>query len=137
VGQAAQEDQMFVRKVSVRLKADSLKQFTNHMESQVLPWLRTQEGFQGLILLASTDGREIAALSFWDHKSDVGNYDSQLYPRVLKTLQELLDGIPYVKTFEVVSSTFRWGAIVLPKEENMIREIGLAQCGYRSCDTDV
>ena len=116
---------MFVRKVSVRLKSNSLEQFTDHMKSEVLPWLKMQEGFQGLILLASTDGREIAALSFWDQKSNADSYESELYPRVLKTLGELLDGIPYVKTFEVLASTFRWHAIVSPlNDKNMIEECG-------------
>jgi hypothetical protein len=114
---------MFVRKVSVRLRSGSLKQFTNLMESEVLPWLRMQEGFQDLILLAIIDGTEIAALTFWDQKSNADIYDSQHYPRVLKILEELLDGTPYVKTFEVVSSTCRWHATVSPlKEENMIQE---------------
>lgn len=129
---------MFARRVSVRLKPDSLRKFTNLMESEVLPWLRMQEGFRDLILLAVTDSTEIAAISFWDHKSNAETYDSRGYPRVLKTLEELLDGILYLKTFEVISSTFRWSAIVSPLEgDNTIREIGLAQCGYRSCDTDV
>lgn len=129
---------MFVRKVSVRLKADSLKQFTLLMESEVLPWLRMQVGFRELILLAVTDSTEIAALSFWDHKSNAEAYDSRGCPQMLKILEELLDGTPYVKTFEVVSSTCQWDAVVSPlKEENMIREIGLAQCSYRECDTDV
>jgi hypothetical protein len=116
---------VFVRKVSVRLKSDSLKQFTNLMESEVLPWLRMQEGFQDLILLASSDGAEIAALSFWDHKSNADICDSESYPRVLKSFGELLEGTPYVKTFEVVSSTCRWHAMVSPpKGENMIQECG-------------
>lgn len=128
---------MFVRKVSVRLKEHSLKQFTNLMKSEILPWLRMQEGFRDLILLRVTDSTEIAALSFWDHKSNAEAYDSCGYPRMLKILEDLLDGTPYVKTFEVVSSTCRWDATASPlKEENMIREIGLAQCGYPSCDTD-
>jgi len=118
---------MFVRKVSVRIKPNSLKQFTNLMESEVLPWLRMQEGFQDLILLATTDGREIAALSFWDQKSNADMCDAQLYPRALKILEALLDGTPYVKTFEVVSSTCRWHAIVLPlREDNAIQESGSA-----------
>lgn len=129
---------MFVRKVSVRLKADSLEQFTHLMESEVLPWLRMQEGFQDLILLRLTESTEIAALSFWDHKSHAETYDSCGYPQMLKILEDLLDGAPYVKTFEVVSSTCQWEAIVSPlKRENMMREIGLAQCGYPSCDTDL
>jgi len=116
---------MFVRKVSVRLKPDSLKRFTSLMESEVLPWLRMQEGFQDLIVLASIDGKEIAALSFWDHISSADINDSQPYFRVLKILEELLEGTPYVKTFEIVSSTCRWHATVSSlKREDMIQECG-------------
>jgi hypothetical protein len=91
-----------------------------------------QEGFQDLILLATTDGTEIAALSFWDQKSNADIYDAQLYPRVLKILEELLDGIPYVKTFEVVSSTCRWHAIVSPLKGEDIEECGSARWSAQS-----
>ena len=97
---------MFARKVATHLKPDSLVEFTKLMESEVLPWLRQQEGFLDLVILATPDGREIAAVSFWDHKENAQAYDSNGYPKVLKAVARLLDGTPYVKTFDVVSSTF-------------------------------
>jgi hypothetical protein len=97
---------MFVRKVSVRLKSNALKQFTNLMESEILPWLRTQEGFLDLITLAVTDGSEIQALSFWDHEGNAQAFTGR-HTTVLKILKALLDGVPRVKTFEVVSSTLK------------------------------
>jgi hypothetical protein len=127
---------MFARKVAARLKPNSLTEFTNLMECEVLPWLQKQEGFLDLITLASRDGREVATISFWDHKGKAQAYNSYGYPEALKILEEILDGAPYVKTFEVVSSTFRRGALTRPPEaENLGRETGSAQLGYRSYGT--
>jgi hypothetical protein len=111
---------MFARKVAARLKPDSLTKFTNLMEREILPWLRTQEGFLDLIILAVPDSREVATISFWDHPGNAQVYNSSGYLAVLKILQELLDGTPYVKTFEVVSSTFQNAALARsPEAENM------------------
>jgi len=46
---------MFARKVAARLKPNSLPEFTNLMSSEILPWLRTQDGFLDLITLAAPD----------------------------------------------------------------------------------
>jgi heme-degrading monooxygenase HmoA len=96
---------MFARKVAVLLKPDALPQFTNLMECKILPWLRQQPGFLDLITLAAPDGSEVATISFWDHEGNAQAYNANGYPEVLQLLEELLEGGPYVKTFEVVSST--------------------------------
>ncbi len=98
---------MFARKVTARLKSNSLVEFSQLVESKILPWLRTQQGFQDLIILAVTDGSEVTTISFWDHEANAQAYDSTGYPEVLTTLGKLLDSTPYVKTFEVVSSTLQ------------------------------
>jgi heme-degrading monooxygenase HmoA len=124
---------MFARKVAARLKPNSLTKFTNLMECEILPWLRKQEGFLDLITLATRDGREVATISFWDHQGNARAYNSYGYPEALKILEEILEGAPYVKTFEVVSSTFRRGGLARPPEaENLDREADAAQLGYGS-----
>jgi len=45
---------MFARKVAARLKPNSLTEFTNLLEREILPWLREQEGFLDLIIMAPT-----------------------------------------------------------------------------------
>lgn len=127
---------MFARKVAVRLKPNSLMEFTNLMEREILPWLREQEGFRDLITLAVTDGTEVAAISFWDQEGDAQAFGSGGYPEALKILGQLLDGIPYVKTFDVVSSTFQKTAVVsLPGAEGVANEPDSAN--YRSCERQV
>ncbi len=96
---------MIARKVTARLKPDSLTRFANLMEGEVVPWLREQDGFLHLITLATADGCEVATISFWDHPAQAEACHSNTCPDVLKILGELLDGTPYVKTFEVVSAT--------------------------------
>ena len=102
---------MFARKVAARLKPNSLTEFTNIIEREVLPWLRTQEGFLDLITLAVPDGSEVTTISFWDQEGNAQAYHSSGYPAVLKILGKLLDGTPYVKTFDVVSSTLQRTAL--------------------------
>jgi hypothetical protein len=134
---------MFARKVSVRLLPNSLPRFITVMEGEILPWLRQQEGFLDLITLAAPDGSEVATISFWDQEGNAQLYNSSGYPQVLQVLEELLDGIPYVKTFEVVSSTCHTTAIARqPGTENMdagnvVEENGPAASGYPSYETSL
>jgi hypothetical protein len=122
---------MFARKVSARLKPNSLTQFTNLMEREILPWLRKREGFLDLITLVATDGREVATLSFWEHKGNADAYDEGGYPEVLKLLGQLLDGAPYVKTFDVVSTTFQMVGLAPPPEaESVMQETDSVQRSY-------
>jgi len=116
---------MFARKVAALLKPNSLSEFTNLMKCEILPWLRKQEGFLDLITMAVPDSREVATISFWDHQGNAQAYNSTGYLEMLKILEKLLDGVPYVKTFEVVDSTFQRVALARPSEaENLVQETG-------------
>jgi hypothetical protein len=127
---------MFARKVAARLKPNALREFTNLMECEILPWLQQQEGFRDLIVLAAPDGLEVAAISFWDHEVNARAYQASGYQEALEILARFLDGGPYVKTFEVVGSTFQKIARS-EKQENPGREIGVPQSGCRSYETSV
>lgn len=98
---------MFARKVAVRLKPGALEKFVSLMDGEIVPWLRTQPGFLDMITLAAPDNSEVATISFWDEEHNAQAYNSSGYPKALKLLQELLDGTPYVKTFNVVGSTLQ------------------------------
>jgi heme-degrading monooxygenase HmoA len=129
---------MFARKVAARLKPNSLTEFTNLMEREILPWLRNQEGFLDLIVLAAADGREVATISFWDHQGNAEAYNSTRYPEVLHTLGRLFDGHPYLKTFDVVSTTLqRVGPAPPPETENLVQQTGSTQHRRDSYETIV
>ncbi len=128
---------MFARKVSVRLKPNSLRKFTNLMEREILPWLRKQQGFLDLITLAFPDGSEVTTLSFWDQEGNAHAYDASGYPQVLEVLEEIFDGVPYVKTFEVVSSTLQTLARTRPHgSDNLIPNTGSQRMNCRSYETN-
>jgi hypothetical protein len=96
---------MFARKVSVCLKPNTLRPFVHLVEAELLPWLKTQNGFVDLITLACPDAIEVQVISFWESARSAET-PSEAYPqKVVKMLEVLLDGISYGKTFEVVSST--------------------------------
>jgi len=129
---------MFARKVSVRLKPNALSEFTSLMDREILPWLKKQEGFMDLIILAVADNREVATISFWEHKVDAEASNSCGYPDVLKVLAGLLDGTPYVKTFEVVRSTLHQVSSPPPAEpENLACETDLSERNFRPYETSV
>lgn len=98
---------MFARKVAARLRPNALPEFTTLMEHQILPWLRTQEGFLDLIILSVPGSTEVATISFWDRQANAEAYHSSGFPEAVGMLAKLLDSTPYVKTFDVVSSTFQ------------------------------
>jgi heme-degrading monooxygenase HmoA len=109
---------LVARKVAARLKPNSLTEFVNLMEGEILPWLRTQEGFLDLITLAAPNGSEVTTITFWDDKGNAQAFNSSGYPEAVKILERLLDGTPHVKTFDVVSSTLQSVALAqLPEEE--------------------
>jgi hypothetical protein len=111
---------MFARKVAARLKPNSLTEFAKLIEHEILPWLRKQEGFLDLITLSAPDGTEVATISFWDHQQNAQVYNSSGYPDALQLLEALLDAPPYVKTFDVLHSTFQ-GAALAPPAGNTAR----------------
>ena len=120
---------MFARKVSALLKPNSVSEFAKLMESDVLPWLRKQKGFLDLIILVVPHGNEVATISFWDQPANAEAYNASGYPEVLEILEGLLDGCPYVKTFEVVSSTLQTVPSVSSSEAENLQEAAPTQFG--------
>lgn len=123
---------MFARKVAARLKPNALSEFARLMECEILPWLRKQEGFLDLITLAVPDRTEVATISFWDHKRNAHAYNSTGYPEALRILGDLLDGTPYVKTFDVVGSTLQRVTLAhISETDTLVLESGSVQLGCR------
>lgn len=123
---------MFARKVTARLHNDCLRKFTKLVEGAVVPWLKSQEGFRELIILASDGGKEVTTITFWDHEAAAEAYNATGYPKVLQALAQLLDGVPCVKTFDVVSSTFPSIAQPAPEAGGLARGPESAECHYRA-----
>ena len=97
---------MFARNVSIRLKPNSVAEFTRLTENESIPTLRKQKGFRDQIAFVVPGGTEAVAISLWDNKENAEAYDRDGYPGVLKALGKVVEGTPQVRTYEVSNSTF-------------------------------
>ena len=96
---------MYTRNVSMKMKTNSAKEFTQTLENEVIPMLRKQKGFKDEITLVAPERNEIVAISFWDKKEDAEAYNREKYPEILKKLSKVVEGTPKVESFEVANST--------------------------------
>jgi len=103
---------MFARSVSLRLKPNTLSEFTRIFDKEVLPMLQKQSGFRDEILFAVPGGLDVVAISLWDTKDYAEAYNTAGYPEVLKILDKVLDGTPKVQVSDVISSTIHKPAAV-------------------------
>jgi len=97
---------MYARTVRMELKPNSVAEFTQLLEKDVIPMLRKQHGFKDEIAFVPTDGKEAVAISLWEEKENAETYNRAIYPDVLKTLAKVVVGTPQVRTLEVTNSTF-------------------------------
>jgi hypothetical protein len=97
---------MYARKVTFRLKANTQPDYTHAFENQILPLLQKQKGFKEEITLCNPGSVDAVSLSLWDHKSNADEYNTHVYPEVLRMLAKTIDGTPRVHSFETVISTF-------------------------------
>jgi heme-degrading monooxygenase HmoA len=97
---------MFTRMVSMQLKPNRNREFTDKFEKEIIPTLKKQQGFQDAILFVVPGGPEVVAISLWDSKGNAETYNRATYPEVLKTLANLVEPTPRVQTYDVAYSTF-------------------------------
>jgi len=103
---------MYARHVAVRLKPNTLSDFTKTFETTVLPILRSRKGFQDEITFVTPGGADVLAISLWDTKENAEAYNTSGYPEVLKSLERFLDGRPKLRVSDVISSTLHRAAVV-------------------------
>ena len=97
---------MYARNVSMNLKPNTAREFTQTFEKDILPILRKQNGFKDEITFVGTEGKDVVAISLWDRKENAEQYSRDTYPQVLKGLAKVVDGTPKVHAYEVSNSTW-------------------------------
>jgi hypothetical protein len=97
---------MYARNVTLNLKPNTAREFTQTFEKDILPMLRKQNGFKDEITFVGPNGKEALAISLWDRKESADQYSRDTYPQVLKSLAKVVEGTPEVQAFEVGNSTF-------------------------------
>jgi heme-degrading monooxygenase HmoA len=90
----------------MHLKPNSVAEFTQRLEKDVLPLLRKQKGFQDEITFIGQSGKEAFGISVWDKAEDAEAYNRATYPQVAKILASVIEGAPQIETFDVANSTF-------------------------------
>jgi hypothetical protein len=96
---------MYARNVSLNLKPNSAREFTETFERDILPLLRKQNGFKDEITFLGPDGKDAVAISLWDREESADVYSRDTYPQVLKGLAKVVEGTPEVHAYEVANST--------------------------------
>ena len=102
---------MFARRVSFHLKPNSIADFTQRLDNEVIPLLRKQKGFQNEITFVVPGGTEAFGISLWDRAENAESYNRGTYPEVVKILARVVEGTPKVETYEVSNSTFHKTAV--------------------------
>jgi heme-degrading monooxygenase HmoA len=97
---------MFARRIYMHLKPNSVADFTQKLNMEIIPLLRKQNGFQDEITFVRPGGKEAFALSLWDSAEDAEAYNRETYPGVAKIMATVIEGSPRVETFDVANSTF-------------------------------
>jgi hypothetical protein len=97
---------MFARKVTMRLKPNTMVDFTNTLENEILPLLRQRKGFRDELVLVAHNGTDAVGISLWDNKENADAYQKEGYPDIQKRLTKWIEGTPQVQTYEVPLSTF-------------------------------
>ena len=59
---------MFARSVFIQLRQGTAEEFIHLFESEAIPLLREQDGFQQVITLINPDRTEVVALSLWSER---------------------------------------------------------------------
>ena len=97
---------MFARRVYMHLKPNTVADFTQKLEREIIPLLRKQKGFQDEISFIGHGGTEAFGISLWDKAENAEVYNRGAYPEVTKVLATVVEGPAQVETFEVANSTF-------------------------------
>ncbi len=93
------------RNVQIQLKEGKGKEFIQTFESQVLPVLRQQVGFQDE--LALLDNNRAIIISFWDDRKHAEAYHNAVFPKLVEKLNPMIQTPPKVDTYEVATTTLR------------------------------
>src|SRR2546430_16637070 len=97
---------MFARTVRMQLKPNSVPEFTQLIEREVIPVLRKQQGFKDEITFVPSEGREAVGISLWEQKEKAEAYTCGAYPEGLKATPKGLGGSPQSQASE--DSTTTW-----------------------------
>ena len=97
---------MFTRIVELTSKSGKARELCNTIDDKVLPILKGQTGFvDEIVIVSDAEPDHVLALSFWNTREDAQRYEREQFETVQKTVQQLMEAAPVVRTFNVHTST--------------------------------
>lgn len=102
---------MIARRLIMQLKPNTKADFRKVLENSVLPLLRKQKGFQESMVFAGPNANDAFVLSLWDGTENAEAYGRTIYPEVMKSLSNFIEGTPQVHPFELLASTLPMKAL--------------------------
>jgi heme-degrading monooxygenase HmoA len=97
---------MYTRVVEVDSKPQKARELASTIDEKILPILKRQAGFvDETVLVSDTEPNRVLALSFWNTREDAQRYQREQFDTVQKTMQDLLETEPTIRTFDVHTST--------------------------------
>lgn len=93
----------FTRNVHFELKPNKAQEFRTLFNREVVPMLKTEDGFRGELALIR-DNRAVG-ISLWKDRQSAESYQKNTYPKVLRTLEPLMTGQPTVETYDIATTT--------------------------------
>lgn len=93
----------FARNVYFHIKPGKDQEFSKLFDTEVMPMLKKQAGFQNE--LALVNGPHALGISLWDDRKSADEYETAVYPQVLKKLEPVIEGTPKVERYEVAFTT--------------------------------
>ena len=95
----------YARNVHFQIKPGKESEFTALIEKEVLPMLRSQNGFQNELTFVNPNGA--VAISLWQDRRSAETYNTSTYSQVLAKLNPVIVGTPKVESYDVTTSTLR------------------------------
>ncbi len=89
------------RSVRFPIVAGKKEEFTKLFNSEVLPVLKTQDGFKNEIMLVNDD--HVLGISVWNGSDAMKKYVSTTYPTIESKLSSLMSGKVQIETFELAA----------------------------------
>lgn len=97
---------MYTRRLVMNLKPDSAPELARVTENEIIPLLRKHKGFRDVVTSIAIEHSQAVSDSYWETKEDADRYHRTGHQESLKSLINVLVGLPRVETFEISNSTF-------------------------------
>ncbi len=92
-----------VRNVQFQIKRGKVDEFTKTLNNDVIPALRTYQGFSHEF--AMVNGDRALGISIWKDRSSADQYETKGYAKVLEKLAPVIEGTPKVETYELAATS--------------------------------